>query len=293
MKKALIIYNPRAGIKSNRDVAKEVQSKLENLGYAASIFFLEPEFEQNILSYDFAEVKLVVAVGGDGTVKVAARTIVQNQLTAELVIIPFGSANVVAKTLGLSTNIKTALGLLDGKKTKSIDVGVINKTHYFLVGFSSGYVSEVVTGTTTGLKNRLGFIGYFINLLSRNLKIKRKKFLVMTQNRRFWIKGHSLIIFNACNFFGLKPKKPIDPSDGILNLYVITNKNFWTLLLAIGHFLLYHEPTQYIFSIDNEFFKIRFRRRPKSAQIDGDLINLPREIEIKVLPRILKVVVGK
>jgi len=293
MRKALIIYNPKAGIKIGDSIVKLAKNRLEILGYAVSIFFLNSDFEKNILFYDFSSVKLVAAIGGDGTVKVAARTILQKNPQVELAIIPFGSTNVVAQTLGLPLNAKKALKLLGGAKTRNIDVGLINDQHYFLVGLAAGYAAGVVAGTPVKLKNWLGFVGYFISLFLNSLHLKRNKFLILTGQRRWWLKGHSLIIFNACNFFGFKPRQPIDPADGILNLYVITNKNFWTLLLAVFNFLFYHRPPQYVFSLNHKSFRIRFDKKIKTALIDGDALNLPREITVKILPRALKVVVGE
>jgi len=292
-KKALIIFNPSAGLKSKLAVEKLAEHKLKSLGYRVDIFLVDEHFEAGISGYDFSKLSLVVAIGGDGTVKVAGRTIIENKSSAPLVIIPFGSANVVAKTLGIPLNAKAALQLIGGGKLHGYDVGVINKTHYFLVGFSVGYISRIVTGTSTKMKNNFGFVGYLINLLFNVNKVKRQKFLVRTKNHKFWLKGNSLVVFNACNFYGIKSKKKIDPADGFFNLYVVTNRNFLTLLIALLQFVFYGKPTQFLFSLDNNYFKISLRRRLRSCQIDGDYIELEKDIEIKMLPQALKIVIGK
>ena len=151
-KKALIIFNPSAGLKSKLTIEKLAERKLKSLGYRVDIFLVDEHFEAGIAGYDFFNLSLVVAIGGDGTVKVAGRTIIENKLSAPLVIIPFGSANVVAKTLGITLNAKAALQLIGGAKLRGLDVGIINKTHYFLVGFSVGYISRIITGTSTKMK---------------------------------------------------------------------------------------------------------------------------------------------
>ena len=109
----------------------------------------------------------------------------------------------------------------------------------------------------------------------------------------FWVKGNSLIVFNAFNFYGFTPKKTISLSDGIMNLYVVTNKTFLTMAEAAFGVLFYTKPPKHIFSLDNKYFKIRVKRKKflKSAQIDGDCIKLPRNIEIEVLPQALEVVI--
>jgi diacylglycerol kinase family enzyme len=291
--KALVIYNPTAGVSSRLDVKKMVLDKLAELDYQPILLMLDFDFEANIEKLDLADINLVVAVGGDGTVKVAAREIIQHQLRVPLAVIPFGSANVLASTMKIPTGTKDALALLENLHTQKIDVGLVNKQKYFLVGFSLGYISSVIINTDRELKNRFGSIGYLFKFLWNRIRLNRIKFRIETQNKVFWVRGNSLIVFNAFNFYGFQPKKPISISDGIFNLYVTTNKSFIELFEAALGVLFYAKPPRHIFTLDNRYFKIKLRQRRflKSAQIDGDIISLPKTIEIEVLSRALEIVI--
>ncbi|HQA64179.1 MAG TPA: diacylglycerol kinase family protein, partial [bacterium] len=87
MKKALVIINPSAGLALKQKTIKTlVVNKLSRLGYSGDMFELNKDFEKNIENYNGSKVDLVVAVGGDGTVKVAARTILQKNIKAPLAI---------------------------------------------------------------------------------------------------------------------------------------------------------------------------------------------------------------
>ena len=294
MKKALVIFNPTAGLKSKIDVEGLVHEKLDNLGYEVDLIYLNREFEVNIEGYDFSDIMLIVAVGGDGTVKVAARTIIQNKVKASLAIVPFGSANVIAVAAGIPTNIKGALKLLEkAKKTISIDVGLINDKHYFIVGFSVGYISKIVTGATKDMKNKFGFWGYLFMFLFNKIKIRKVKFEIKTKEKTFWVKGNSLVVFNALNYYGFKIKKYIDFSDGIFNLYVFTNKTFLSLVESFLLMVLYRRPPRYVWARDNNYFKILLKKPSDACQIDGDYVKLPKVIEVKVLPTALSLVVVK
>lgn len=295
MNKALVIFNPTAGVMTKFDTRKLVEDKLISLQYQPIFLVLDFEFEKKIDGMDLSGIKLVVAVGGDGTVKVAAREIISRHINAPLAIIPFGSANVLASTLRIPTTITEALVLLDNYRSEKIDVGLVNKERYFLVGFSLGYVSSIIINTERSLKNKFGSIGYVLRLFWNKIKIPRIKFRLETQNHVFWVKGNSLIIFNAFNFYGFQPKKEISISDGILNLYIVTNKTFWTMLEAAIGVLFYVNPPKHIFTLDNKYFKIKLRRKRflKTAQIDGDRIRVPRTIEIEVLPKALEILVKK
>jgi len=293
MKKALVIFNPTAGQATKTDVRKAAEDKLAGLGFKPIVLILDFDFENNINKIELSDIRLVVAIGGDGTVKVAAREIINKRIRAPLVIIPFGSANVLASQLKIPAGLKESLALIDNLKTIKIDVGRINRERYFLVGFSLGYVSSIVIHTGEHLKSKFGSIGYVLHLFWNKIRIPRIKFRIETKNRTFWIKGNSLIVFNAFNFYGFSPKKEISITDGILNLYVVTNKTFWTMAEAAIGVLFYTKPPKHIFTLDNKYFKLKIKRRKflKTAQIDGDKIRLTRNIEIEVLPQALAVAV--
>jgi len=292
--KALVIFNPTAGLKTKIDVEGIVREKLGNLGYQVDLIYLNNHFEDELDKFNLANINLVVAVGGDGTVKVAARTIIEKKISSLLSIIPYGSANVIAIAAGLPLNIRNSLKLLEEPiKTLPIDVGLINKRHYFVVGLSIGYVSKVVIGASQHLKNRLGFFGYLLTFIFNKIKIRKIKFEIKTKNRTFWVKGNSLIIFNALNYYGLKVKKPISFSDGIFNLYVFTSKTFISLLEAFLMMIFVHHPPRYVLALDNNYFKIILNRISNSCQIDGDYLRLPKIIEVELLPKALKIVVKK
>ena len=295
MKKALVIINPSAGLALKQKTIKTlVVNKLSRLGYSGDMFELNKDFEKNIENYNGSKADLVVAVGGDGTVKVAAWTILQKNIKAPLAIIPFGSANVIAMVLGIPLVVNQALKQLDNiANTTQIDVGLINNRHYFLVGFSLGYISQVVTNTDEAMKKKLGFFSYVLRFMFNKIKIKKIKFKIIAGGRSFWIKGNSVVVFNALNYFGLKTKKIIDFQDGILNLYVLTNKTFFGLISAVWGMLWYRQPPKYVFSLDNSAFDIFLRRQRllKTCQIDGDYISLDaKKISIRILPRVLTVV---
>lgn len=292
MKKAVIIFNPTAGLLSKKDLKSEVEAKLKEIGIESDFLILDHNFEKLAADYSWQEVDLVIAWGGDGTAKVAARTIMQFKLSVPLGIIPFGSANVLASTLKIPFNINEAIKLIGRGKASNIDIGRINKEKYFLVGFSMGYVSSIIINTEKELKNKFGFLGYAIRLFWNKVRINRIKFKIETKNRTFWIRGNSLIVFNAFNFYGFQAKKHISISDGLLNLYVVTNKTFFSMIEAAFGVLFYDHPPKHIFTLDNKEFKLTIKRRRhlKTCQIDGDHIKLDKEIVIDVLPGALQVI---
>ncbi len=66
----------------------------------------------------------VVAVGGDGTLKLVAECLLDTE--TPIGIIPAGSANGMAKELGIPTDIEQALALLDEGRLQKIHVVKLN-----------------------------------------------------------------------------------------------------------------------------------------------------------------------
>jgi diacylglycerol kinase family enzyme len=81
--------------------------------------------------------------------------------------------------------------------------------------------------------------------------------------------------------------------DGILNLYIITNKNLWNLIKAGIYLLFLRERTKLLFNMDGKNFRITLKKKSNSFQIDGDQIDLPRMVDVKILPKALSIYSGK
>ena len=94
----------------------------------------------------------VVIGGGDGTLTLAVDGLVDVKLP--LGIIPLGTANDLARTLGLPTDPVAAADIIAGGHLKPIDLGWVNGTHFFNVA-SVG----LSTGITRRLDRRRGQVG--------------------------------------------------------------------------------------------------------------------------------------
>lgn len=116
---------------------------------------------------------VVVAIGGDGTVRAIAAELAGTEIP--LAIIPMGTGNLFARNLNLPLNNTQALIriALEGDNTP-IDVGWLDldrgprkqdERHIFLVIAGAGLDAEMVAGADERLKKRLGWIAYFFAAL--------------------------------------------------------------------------------------------------------------------------------
>ena len=114
---------------------------------------------------------LVVACGGDGTVRAVATAVAHSQ--ASMGIIPMGTGNIFGRNLGVPhTDPVAALRLAIDGEDRPVDVGWLDvrhtgaedeeiATHLFLVIAGAGLDAEMVAGADDRLKARLGWFAYF------------------------------------------------------------------------------------------------------------------------------------
>lgn len=289
---ALVIINSLAGLKLPGSVGVRVKKRLIELGYQPLVLELDRDFEKNLARQKLTQIKLVVAVGGDGTVRVAVRTMFEQKLKAPLAIVPFGSANVVATSLGMSLSLKKSLARLASAQTQAIDVGMIDGSQPFLVGFSIGYISSLVAHTPRWLKNVSGVLAYCINLLIHAYRLPSIEFTIYRGERAQVVTGNSLIIFNVINLYGLKPRKAITMTDGRLDLYVVKGRNLLALLKIGLDFLRFERPPKHLVSFEDTNFVIDVAPGSDSFQIDGDKIVIDgRPITVSVKPQAVRIIV--
>lgn len=107
--------------------------------------------------------QLVIAAGGDGTVRELAGALIRlGRNDIPLAIIPLGTGNDIATELGVDT-IEGALGVAatgTAIQRNAIEIelpcSASNPLHYALLFTCAGPIVRAVTGTTEGLKRRFG-----------------------------------------------------------------------------------------------------------------------------------------
>lgn len=137
MRTALIL-NPTAGsspLASHRGSEGEFEPALLEMlhtqGVEPEVYYTTAEDPgRGIAGRLVAEgVEMIVAVGGDGTIHSVAQALANSDCL--LGIIPAGTMNNLALSLGIPENLEAACALLTTGETRSIDVGSING-HIFL-----------------------------------------------------------------------------------------------------------------------------------------------------------------
>lgn len=100
---------------------------------------------------------LLILGGGDGTISGLVDLMVGKDVA--LGVLPLGTANSFARTLGIPMDVEGALDVIAGGKRKRIDLGMIDGD-YFANGAAIGIAPRIAQSVPHALKKYLGRAGY-------------------------------------------------------------------------------------------------------------------------------------
>ncbi len=142
--KLLFVVNPRSG-NGAVNYTKEVNTFFEKRTEEVEIYELPTKcsLEKLKTAIKKANADRVVAVGGDGTLKLVAECLLKTE--TPIGIIPAGSANGMAKELGIPLELHKAIALTTAGKLKKIHAILINNElciHLSDIGFNAYLVKK-------------------------------------------------------------------------------------------------------------------------------------------------------
>lgn len=144
-RRAVVVANPIAGRGKGRSAAEELGEGLRALGAETEVFLTSGRDDAwHFLRSHEGEVDLVVAIGGDGTVREVLNGLVDPDVPVG--ILPLGTANVLAAELGLPRDVHRALEVFARGRVVPIDVATVGGKLAFMVmgvGFDGLAVREV------------------------------------------------------------------------------------------------------------------------------------------------------
>lgn len=226
-KRALLIVNPRARRGSGRNGAVMdalVRGGLDLQTASAG----KDETVADLIRREAGRVDLVVLGGGDGTLNAAAPALVETGLP--LGVIPLGTANDFARTIGLPVDPVKAAELIPTLEPRPIDLGEVNG-HLFLNVASIGFSAELARELTEEAKKRWGVFGYGIvaaRLLARSSLFSAELEHDGTVEK---IRTLQVSVGNGRHYGGgMTVEETATADDGHLDFYSLEVDHWWRLL---------------------------------------------------------------
>ncbi|SHK32641.1 lipid kinase, YegS/Rv2252/BmrU family [Reichenbachiella agariperforans] len=289
-RKVLFIANPISGPGAKLKLPALITRHLDNQRFDWTIYKTKQrgdatERAQKAVQENF---DLVVAVGGDGTINEVAQGLIFT--TMPMGIIPNGSGNGLAKHLGISDHIPTAISQLNDSQTTPIDTGWFNDQLFLNVagiGFDAQVAHAFDNHDRRGLlsyiwlsiREYLQFTPQATELIVDQLKVKTTPFIITIANGSQY--GNNAFI---------APHASLE--DGLLNLTIVAPLNIARCLTfpykLFTKSLSNSKHTQLMTAK-----KIVIHTSAAKAQIDGETIAAQATNTVEIKPKSLLIFAPK
>jgi YegS/Rv2252/BmrU family lipid kinase len=171
---------------------------------------------------------LVVAAGGDGTVRAVAQALAGTGV--HLGIVPQGTGNLLARNLGIPLGIGPAITEVVSGEPRSIDIGWVEldggEPHAFVVMVGFGIDAQMLAETDDDLKSRAGWLAY-VEALGRALAASDLLDLTVTADdgEPQAVQAHTVLVGNCGTVQGGVTLLPdAAPDDGLLDFLAISSE---------------------------------------------------------------------
>ena len=228
----------------------------------------------------------VIAVGGDGTIKLAAECILGTKIA--LGILPAGSANGLAKELGISDKPTSALDVLVKGHLKKIHVTTINGElciHLSDIGLNAYAMKKFESLPVRGM---WGYLMASIKVLWQNPQMSVE---MKIDNKSIKVNASMIVIANATSYGTGAVINPIGQLDDevfeVIAIKKISPREIFKMVFT-------QEPydSEKIEIFQTDALLIHSRKKVH-FQIDGEYLGKVREVKAILIPDALEVIVAE
>jgi YegS/Rv2252/BmrU family lipid kinase len=237
-----------------------------------------------------SNIDLVIVGGGDGTLNAMVDVLVETQLP--LGIIPLGTANDLARTLGIPNSIAEACRIIAEGNLKYIDLGWVNNKYFFNVA-SLGLSVKITQKLNKGLKRRLGILAYAWTALQVLSKTRPFTAMIGIDGQNIKVKTLQIAIGNGRYYGGGMPiAHDAQIDDQRLDLYSLEIEHWWQIFP-----LLWTLPRgqqgllSWVRTLNGKEIQIQ-TRKPHSINTDGEITSTTPAM-FRVIPAVLGVYIPR
>jgi YegS/Rv2252/BmrU family lipid kinase len=234
---------------------------------------------------------LVFVAGGDGTVMAAVTAMAACDVP--LAILPTGTGNLLARNLDLPINDEQAcLRIGISGRTRAIDVASVDEERKFAVMAGLGFDAAIMRDAPEGLKKRVGWPAYVVSaakhLRGRGIRVA----ITLDDGEKLHRRVRTVVVGNVGKLQGNIPLLPdAEPDDGILDVVVIATRNVVDWARVTGRVVRRaHVPDRRMERFTAQHVLIE-ASHSQPRQLDGDVIEDGRSMDIRIEPGALKVMV--
>jgi YegS/Rv2252/BmrU family lipid kinase len=287
--KALLILNRKA--RHGRTGAAGALDRLRAAGFELIEEPVgQPTVVPQIIRHNRDRVDVVIIGGGDGTLTMAVDGLVDAGLP--LGVIPLGTANDLAHTLGLPTDPVAAAEVIAAGYLKPIDLGWVNGTHFFNVA-SVGLSSGITRKLDRRRKSRLGVLAYVIAAAQVGWHARPFAADIVTESETIRVRTAQVTVGNGRYYGGgLTVDETATIDDGVLQLVSLEIERWWQIIPLLPH--LWRgtlSGSSHVRTLRGRQFEVRpLKKRKKIVMADGE-VSGRAPAQFRIVPRALLVYV--
>jgi diacylglycerol kinase family enzyme len=177
---------------------------------------------------------VVALAGGDGTIRDAAGILAGTEITVG--IVPCGTGNLYAASLGISRDIDEALAALVKGSPHAFDVGEVRLLPWpaavdaappapmpFIVACGTGFDARLIAATSYEMKRRYGVAAYFLAATRLLEHLQAQPTVLTIDDVRMELESVVVLVANCGEVIPgrLRPRLRIDPDDGLLHVFIL------------------------------------------------------------------------
>ena len=280
----LFIINPGSG-NTSINWTHEIDTFFANLPHHVEKHLLARDCTVNILKDKISQAKpaRVIAVGGDGTVKLVAECLLHSSII--LGILPAGSANGLAKELGIPADVQGALKHLLKNDTQKIHLVKINQqlcVHLSDIGFNASVIKIFEASKQRGM---WGYVKAAWRVLWRHSLMQAT---IRTDKDTIRRDAAMIVIANATRYGSgavINPAGRLD--DDLFEIVIIRKVSF----AEIFKMMVTHSPYDKTKTELYQSQSVQIQSRKKvHFQIDGEYLGKINKIDAVIIKDALNIV---
>ncbi|MBC7936329.1 MAG: YegS/Rv2252/BmrU family lipid kinase [Rhizobacter sp.] len=284
--KILFIINPKSG-KDDLDWSQLITDHFAGLTIETDLLQLEKDCDPAVINkkIDSFQPARIIAVGGDGTVKLVAEQII-DQPQISLGILPAGSANGMAKELGIPMNPAEAIQLCVDGVPKKIHLVKVNDhicIHLSDVGFNAFVIKMFEKESGRGM---WGYFKASWKALWQHSKLNVK---IRTDDEVVQRSAAMIVIANATKYGSgalINPEGKLD--DGLFEIIVVRKISLTEIFKMMVTHMAYNPAKTEVFQCTHIDIA---SRRFAHFQVDGEYLGKTNKVTAALLPAAISIIV--
>jgi diacylglycerol kinase (ATP) len=285
--RALLLVNRHARQGEKR--LSEAIDYLEKLGFNLIEESTEnPKHLSEVIHRYKNEIDLVIVGGGDGTLNAVADALVDTQLP--LGILPLGTANDLARTLGIPTSLPEACQVIAHGELRRIDLGWVNGKHFFNVA-SLGLSVKITQRLTKEIKRRWGIFAYAATALQVIWESRPFSAEIRINSQSIRVKTLQIAVGNGRYYGGgMAVVHDATIDDQRLDLYSLEIEHWWQIILLLPAMRQgRHIHWRSVRALQGQEIEV-YTRKPRPINTDGEITTYT-PAHFRVIPQAVAVLV--